>query len=95
MRYMEDPAQNELFDFFEQILSPVAYRKLRAGWQHLFRCAVLKLMPVKELAEHFKVNKGQIKKGQIKDREGQIKDMQIKDMQCICAMYLYLGRGFS
>ena len=53
MRYMEDPGQKELFDFFEQILSPVAYRKIKSGWQHLFRCAILKLMPAKELAEHF------------------------------------------
>lgn len=53
MRYMEDPAQSELFDFYEQILSPVAYRKLKSGWQHLFRCAILKLMPAEKLAEHF------------------------------------------
>ena len=53
MRYMEDPGQSELFDFFDQILSPLAYPKLRSGWQHLFRCAILKLMPAKKLADHF------------------------------------------
>ena len=53
MRYMEDPRQTELFDAFQSILSPVAYGKLRRGWQHLFRCAILKLLPAKKLGEHF------------------------------------------
>ena len=53
MRYMEDPRQNVLFDAFESILSPVAYRKLRSGWQHLFRCVMLSLMPAARLAQHF------------------------------------------
>ena len=53
MRYMEDPRQSALFDVFEGILSPVAYRKLRSGWQHLFRCVILNLMPAKEMARHF------------------------------------------
>lgn len=53
MRYLEDPRQNELFDVFADILSPVAYRRLTSGWQHLFRCAILKLMPAGKLAEHF------------------------------------------
>jgi len=53
VRYMNDPTQTALFDVFEEILSPVAYRKLQSGWQHLFRCAILKLMPAGKLAEHF------------------------------------------
>ena len=53
MRYMEDPRQNQLFDRFEEILSPVAYNKLCKGWQHLFRLAILNLMPARKLAEHF------------------------------------------
>ena len=53
MRHMEDPRQTELFNSFESILSPVAYAKLRGGWQHLFRCAILKLLPAKTLGEHF------------------------------------------
>ena len=53
MRYFEDPRQAELFDAFQSILSPVAYGKLRRGWQHLFRCAILKLLPAKKLGEHF------------------------------------------
>ena len=50
---MEDPRQTELFDTFQSILSPVAYGKLQRGWQHLFRCAILKLLPAKKLGEHF------------------------------------------
>jgi len=53
VRHMEDPRQTELFNSFESILSPVAYAKLRCGWQHLFRCAILKLLPAKTLGEHF------------------------------------------
>jgi hypothetical protein len=53
VRYLEDPSQAELFDPFQSILSTVAYDKLRGGWQHLFRCAILKLLPAKTLGEHF------------------------------------------
>jgi hypothetical protein len=53
LRYLEDPRQTELFDVFADILSPVAYRRLTSGWQHLLRCAILKLMPAGKLAEHF------------------------------------------
>ncbi len=53
MRYMEDPLQAELFDPFRAILSPLAYARLRSGWQHLFRCTILKLLPAKALGEHF------------------------------------------
>ena len=53
MRYLEDPRQNELFDVFADILSPVADRRLTSGWQHVFQQAILKLMPAGKLAEHF------------------------------------------
>ena len=53
MRYLEDPRQSSLFDVFAEILSPVAYRRLQSGWQHLFRSAILKRMPVGKLADHF------------------------------------------
>jgi Transposase DDE domain len=53
VRYMEDPRQAELFDGFQSILSPLAYSRLQHGWQHLFRCAILKLLPAKALGEHF------------------------------------------
>jgi hypothetical protein len=50
---LEDPGQAELFDVFQSILSPVAYDKLRGGWQHVFDCDILKLLPAKTLGEHF------------------------------------------
>jgi len=49
VRYLEDPRQNELFDVFADILAPVAYRRLNSDWQHVFRQAILKLMPAGKL----------------------------------------------
>ena len=31
MRYINDPRQNRLFDIFDDILSPLAYKELQAG----------------------------------------------------------------
>ena len=53
VRYLEDPGQTRLFDVFADILSPTAYQKLRKGWQHLFRSAILNRLPAKKLADHF------------------------------------------
>jgi hypothetical protein len=53
MQYTNDPRQNRLFDIFEAILSPLAYKELLAGWQHLFRQTILELMPVGTVKEHF------------------------------------------
>jgi len=53
VRYLEDPRQIGLFDIFADILSPLAYRRLQSGWQHLFRSAILKRLPAGKLAEHF------------------------------------------
>ncbi len=47
------PRQTDLFDLFAGILSPVAYRKLRSGWHHLFRLAIWKRFPAGKLADHF------------------------------------------
>jgi hypothetical protein len=53
VRYLEDPRQTRLFDVFANILSPTAYQKLRGGWPHLFRSAILKRTPAEKLADHF------------------------------------------
>ena len=53
MRYANDPRQNRVFDVFEEILSPLAYKELLAGWQHLFRQTILELMPVDAISGHF------------------------------------------
>jgi len=53
MRYANDPRQDRLFDVFEEILSPLAYKELLGGWQHLFRQTILERMPVDTVKEHF------------------------------------------
>lgn len=53
MRNIVDPRQKRLFDVFEGILSPLAYQRLRNGWQHVFRETLLELMPVDALKGHF------------------------------------------
>lgn len=53
MQNIRDPQQNRLFDVWEQILSPMAYRKLQEGWQGVFREVILGLMPVDVLAGKF------------------------------------------
>lgn len=53
MRYINNPRQSRLFDIFEGVLSPLAYKELRAGWQSLFRQTILGLMPVDTVKKHF------------------------------------------
>ena len=53
MRHMVDPRQNCLFDPAESMFSPMAIRMMRNDWQHVFRRALLKLMPAGKLGEHF------------------------------------------
>jgi IS5 family transposase len=50
---MVDPRQSSLFDPAEAMFSPMAMKLMRGDWQHVFRTALLKLMPAKELGEHF------------------------------------------
>jgi hypothetical protein len=59
MRYVNNPRQTRLIDPFEDILSPLAYKQLKGGWQHLFRETVLELMPVEALKKHFDPTIGQ------------------------------------
>lgn len=58
MRHMNDPRQNDLFDEYERILSPVAYRRIRDGWPGVFRHAILDQMPVDVLAGEFSPDMG-------------------------------------
>lgn len=53
MRYMVDPRQSSLFDPAEAMFSPMAIKRMRNGWEHVFRAVLLRLMPAKELGEHF------------------------------------------
>jgi hypothetical protein len=58
MRNMIDPRQNDLFDSYRAVLSPVAYNRMINGWQGVFRHVILHEMPANELAEHFSPNQG-------------------------------------
>jgi hypothetical protein len=59
MQHVNNPRQTRLIDPFENILSPLAYKQLKVGWQHLFRETVLELMPVGALKQHFDPTFGQ------------------------------------
>jgi hypothetical protein len=50
---MVDPRQKVLFDPAESMFSPMAVAMLREGWPHVFRAALLELMPAAELGAHF------------------------------------------
>ena len=48
-----NPRQQQLFDPFERIFSPLAYKTIKDGWQGLFRHVILELMPAQALAGEF------------------------------------------
>ena len=58
MRWIRDPQQKWMFDPFDGVLSEMARRRILTGWQGVFRAVVLKLLPVRELAQHFSVDMG-------------------------------------
>lgn len=53
MRHSVNPQQRRLFDPFEGIIPPLGIKRIRTGWQGVFRLVLLKLMPAQELAQHF------------------------------------------
>jgi len=53
MRNIVNPQQNDLFDRYSAVLSPVARKRLLNNWHGVFRHVILKELPVKELGEHF------------------------------------------
>ena len=75
---MEDPRQSGLFDVFADILSPVAYRKLQSGWQHLFRTAILGRMPAGKLGDHFHPEMGRPSK-ELSSMAGLLFIMEFRD----------------
>ena len=58
MQHKVDPRQTKLFDPFKRVFSPVAYRRIRNGWQAVFRHAILELMPADVLAGEFSPDMG-------------------------------------
>jgi len=59
MRYSVDPRQISLFDSFADVFSPLARKRLEAGWPAIFRAVVLELMPVQTLGQHYHPTLGQ------------------------------------
>ncbi len=48
-----DPRQRQLFDPFEHLFSPLAYKTIRNGWQGVFRHVILELLPAEIVAGEF------------------------------------------
>lgn len=89
MRYVNDPRQSRLFDIFEGVLSPLAYKELLAGWQHLFRQTILDLMPVDTVKKHFDPVLGQPTK-ELYSMCGLIFLMEFKDWTAAEAARAYM-----
>ncbi len=58
MKHINDPRQTRLFDPFKSVFSEMAYRRIVAGWQGVFRHVILELLPARELGEHFSPDQG-------------------------------------
>ena len=48
-----DPRQTQLFDPFEHLFSPLAYKTIQNGWQGVFRHVILELLPAEIVAGEF------------------------------------------
>jgi len=48
-----DPRQSQLFDPFEHLFSPLAYKTIQEGWQGVFRHVILELLPADILSGEF------------------------------------------
>jgi Transposase DDE domain len=53
MIHSVDPRQNRFFDPFDGVIPPAGRRIIGNGWQGVFRHALLEVMPVGDLAQHF------------------------------------------
>jgi hypothetical protein len=58
MIHSVDPRQNRLFDPFEGIIPSAGRTIIANGWQGVFRHALLEVMPVAQLAQHFSDSTG-------------------------------------
>ena len=53
MRYKVDPTQKQLFDMENHHFGRIALRRVRKGWQGIFRNTLLSLMPADEVGEAY------------------------------------------
>jgi len=58
MQNINDPRQQQLFDPFERLFSPLAYKTIKNGWQGLFRHVILELLPAEVIAGEFHLEMG-------------------------------------
>jgi hypothetical protein len=58
MRNIVSPQQIRLFDPFQGVIGPAGWKRIESGWQGVFRHAILKLMPVQKLGQHFSPDLG-------------------------------------
>ena len=58
MQNIVDPRQTKLFDRFDGLFSRLAYKKIRTGWQGVFRHVILETMPVDTIAGEFSEAEG-------------------------------------
>jgi hypothetical protein len=58
MIHAVDPRQNRLFDPFQGIIPPAGRTIIGNGWQGVFRHAILEVLPVAQLAQHFSDSTG-------------------------------------
>ena len=55
---INNPRQELLFDPYENLFSPLAYKTIRIGWQGVFRHVILELLPADALAGEFHPSMG-------------------------------------
>ena len=53
MVHIAGPRQSHLFDPFEHLFSPLAFKSVQNGWQGVFRHVILELLPAKIVAGEF------------------------------------------
>ena len=53
MVHIAGPLQSHLFDPFEHLFSPLAFKSVQNGWQGVFRHVILELLPAKIVAGEF------------------------------------------
>jgi len=58
MHHIVDPRQTSLIDPYERVFSKLAYRRIREGWQGVFRHVILETMPVDTIAGEFSESDG-------------------------------------
>ena len=58
MVHIKDPRQKLLFDPFEHLFSPLAYKAITNGWQGVFRHVILELLPAGAVAGEFHPSMG-------------------------------------